>query len=255
MDLPNARRVVPRLEIVASTASTNADLVALAADPVQWPDLAVLATDDQTAGRGRLGRTWTAPAGRALAISVVVRPPGGVPADHWGWYPLLAGAALAEAVRDAGVDASVKWPNDVLVGERKLAGILAERLADGSAVVIGAGLNTLLGADELPVPTATSLAIEGAETDQDAVAAAYLERLAELTRRFASSGGDSGASGLASAVRSLCGTIGREVRVELPGGEVITGRADDLDALGRLIIATDAGPRSVAAGDVTHLRY
>lgn len=255
MDLSRSERVVRRLEQLPTTGSTNTDLLALADDPIAWPDLSVLVTGHQTAGRGRRGRVWTTPPGRCLSVSLLMRPAASLPAERWGWFPLMAGVAMAEAVRATGVDARVKWPNDVLVGGRKVSGILAERLADGSGVVIGAGVNVLLTEDELPVPTATSLALEGADVDVDALLAAWLERTAELARRLTAAGGDAEASGVAATVRGAMETIGREVAVELPDGSRLLGTAADLDADGGLVVTTEDGPRHVAAGDVTHLRY
>lgn len=177
-----------------------------------------------------------------------------VPADSLGWLPLAAGAAMTDAVRDAGTAAVLKWPNDVLVRGRKVCGILGEALGDGR-VVIGAGLNHLLTADQLPVPTATSLAIEGAVTDPDTVLAGYLARLLDLVRSLSDADGDADASGLRALVGARCATIGQEVRAELPGGEVVSGTAVEIDASGRLVIAKADGEHvPVAAADVTHLR-
>ena len=153
-----------QLRRVATTGSTNADLVALAA--AGEPAGLVLVADEQTAGRGRLGRGWTAPPGSGLTFSVLLRPHRA--AAHLGWLPLLTGLAVVEAVRSVtGVPAELKWPNDVVVrgdgGEGKLAGILAERLggpgAGAGAVVVGVGLNVSMSTDELPVHTATSLLV------------------------------------------------------------------------------------------------
>lgn len=133
--------------MVPQTGSTNADL--LEAARAGAAEGLVLVAEEQTAGRGRLGRTWSAPAGAALTFSVLLRP-AGVPPTRLGWLPLLTGVAVAAAVRaETGVPASLKWPNDVLVGERKLAGILAEAHSD--AVVVGVGLNVTLSRAELPV--------------------------------------------------------------------------------------------------------
>ena len=247
MHLPLSRAIAPDLQVVASTASTNADLLARAAD---LPDFAVLVTDDQTAGRGRLGRTWVAPPGRTLAVSVFLAAPPS------GWMPLLAGVAMARAVRSLlpapGVSGpapavGLKWPNDVQVDGDKVSGILAELAPNG--VVLGAGLNLTLTADELPTPVSTSLSLHGAEPDGllDRALAAYLAELREaLTLSPVAA---------RSAVVELCTTLGRAVRVELPGGALLEGTALDLDADGRLVVADAAGALSaVAAGDVTHVR-
>ena len=221
-----------RLQVLASTASTNA-VVADRARQGEAHGLVVVA-EQQTAGRGRLDRTWTSPPRAGLTFSVLVRPSG--PAH---WVPLLAGAGIATALREhTGVDAVLKWPNDVLVGSKKVAGLLAEAV-DG-AVVLGVGLNVTTGADELPVPEATSLLLEHATTtDRDTVLRAVLRGLT------AALGDDARSSYL-----ELCSTLGREVRLELPGGEVVTGTAERLDDDGRLVV----GGVAYAAGDVVHLR-
>lgn len=253
LELPRTAALASRLEVLAEAGSTNTELVARAVDG--WPDRAVLVTDAQTAGRGRLGRAWTAPPGTSLAISVLVRPR--VPRDRYGWLSLLAGAAMADAVRSLGGAAELKWPNDVLLGGRKVCGVLAEALPDGSGAVLGAGLNHRIPAGALPVPTATSLAVEGLPTDPDAAIAAYLGRLFALLDRLEAAGGDPERSGVRSTVEQACGTIGSRVRVLLPDGRDGTGTATGLDADGRLVVAADRDPAPlvVAAGDVTHLRY
>ena len=156
MQLPLSTAVAARLDVVEATGSTNADLRAHASDVWGWPDLSVLVTDDQTAGRGRLDRTWIAPAGTSLAISVLLRTLPDSP-DAVGWIPLIAGVAMADAVAAQlpGRDVGVKWPNDVLVEGRKISGILAE-MVDGT-VIVGSGVNTRMTELDLPVPTAKGI--------------------------------------------------------------------------------------------------
>ncbi|QWT25013.1 biotin--[acetyl-CoA-carboxylase] ligase [Subtercola sp. PAMC28395] len=274
MHLSASRSAVPRLEWLAASPSTNSALVELAsgAEAGSWPDLSVVVTDNQTAGRGRLGREWVAPAGRTLAISVLLRPSAGaaaLPFDSYGWIPLFAGVAMAEALRpfvDAGRLTSVKWPNDVQVDGLKISGILSELVPGTRDVVVGAGVNLFFAADELPVTTATSLSlVADSEFTVDGVLSAYLRELTGLYGAFVSYGGDAVASGIAQAVTAACGTVNRSVRVELPDGSVVTGTATGLDALGRLVVAPDAhadadaasitDPLVVSAGDVTHLRH
>ncbi len=220
-------------------------------------------TDDQTAGRGRRGRSWTAPAGTSLAISVLVRPvgPDGTVLDaaRFGWLSMAAGVAMTDAVAGIVPAASVgfKCPNDVLVGDRKICGVLGELLPSGDGVVIGAGVNLTMSAEELPVPTATSAIIEGAVLDglQDRVLSAYLIRLMALVERYGASGGDADASGLRAAAVERCTTLGRQVRAELPGGAELAGQAVGIDALGRLEVRLGSGRvEAIAAGDVIHLR-
>ena len=234
--------------VVPQTGSTNADLLEQARAGAA--EGLVLVAEEQTAGRGRLGRTWSAPPRAALTFSVLLRP-AGVPPSQLGWLPLLTGVAVAAAVRgQAGVPASLKWPNDVLVGERKLAGILAE--AHGDAVVVGVGLNVTPSQDELPVPTATSLFIEDAKSaDRAELLAAILTGLARRYQDWRAGPDD---AGLRQDYLRWCATIGREVRVELPGGAVLTGTAEDVDDAGRLVVRAPGNLVAVGAGDVVHVR-
>ena len=235
-----------RIEVVARTGSTNGDLLARAERGED--EGLVLVAEEQDAARGRLARSWSSPARAGLWFSVLLRP--AVPQSRMSWLSLLAGVATVRAVRrHAGVEARVKWPNDVVVEDRKLAGILAERA--GGAVVLGIGLNVSTRPDELPVPTATSLVIEGAaNTDRDPLLRAVLRELAAWYRWWTEADGDPGASGLRDAYRDISATIGREVRAELPGGRTLTGLATDVDELGRVVI----GGEPIGAGDVVHLR-
>jgi BirA family biotin operon repressor/biotin-[acetyl-CoA-carboxylase] ligase len=240
------------IAVVASTGSTNADLLAMAAEGAA--EGVVLAAEEQSAGRGRLGRTWTAPPRSGLAVSVLLRPRR--PVADLGWLPLLTGLAVAEAVRaTAGVAGTVKWPNDVLVGDRKLAGVLAER--SGEAVVVGIGLNVGLPADALPVATATSLRVEGADVDGAAsrheVLCALLDRLGARYRGW-DAGGDGPGEELWTAYVAASATVGSAVRAELPGGGTVEGDAVDVDRHGRLVVRTPDGRVPVSAGDVVHLR-
>jgi len=278
MNLPLSEALTPRLEWLPSVESTNDALRerATGADAAGWPDLAAVVTDTQTKGRGRLGREWVAPAGKCLAVSVLLRPRTSsgqaLSPDALGWLPLIAGAAMTSAIRSlvvaaadsSAVDASqvgLKWPNDVLVDGRKVCGILGELLPD-SSVVLGAGVNLSLSPLQLPVPTATSLTIEGifdelpADELLDRVLAAYLANFRRLYSSFVEHDGDAVGSGLHADVSELCTTIGRPVRAELPGDSEIIGTARRIDAAGRLEIQQegDGGLVLVSAGDVTHLK-
>lgn len=236
--------------VVESTGSTNADLAGQAREGAV--EGTVLVAEEQVAGRGRLGRTWTAPARSGLAVSVLLRP--APPVTTHGWLPLLFGVAAASAVRRlAEVDVRLKWPNDLLVGDRKLAGVLAERVED--AVVVGMGLNVSLRADELPVQTATSLAIqEAACLDRDPLLRAVLREVESHYADWAEAGGDADMAGLRAAYQASSATIGREVRVELPGGRFLTGRATGVDEAGRLRLTAGGEQHTLSAGDVVHLR-
>lgn len=247
-----------QVDVVQRTGSTNSDLVARAAEG-KAEEGTVLVAEEQTAARGRLDRHWTAPARSGLSFSVLLRP-AGVPVARWGWLPLLTGVAVATGLsRTAGVDTALKWPNDLLVTvggeERKAAGILAE-LAGDDGVVIGVGINVSLRADELPVPTAGSLALAGAvSTDRDPLLRGVLRSLEDWYGRWRAAGGDPAVSGLQETYAAGCATLGRTVRAELPGGGALVGEAVAVDGDGRLVLATEAGVRKpVGAGDIVHVR-
>lgn len=248
MDLPRSTALVPQLVVLDRAASTNATLAEWAAREPQLPAYSTVVTDDQQSGRGRAGRSWSALPGTSLAISVLV-----IPAANAEWTPLVAGLAAVEATRQLGVASSLKWPNDVLVDGRKLCGILCEALPEGRGVVVGAGINCGMAADQLPVAEATSLRIAGAAAwDPDTVVAAYLTRLVAACTRLL----QRDAAPLArEAVSAVMSTLGAVVRVYLPGDQVLEGTAVELDEGGRLVVQQRARRAVVAAGDVVHLRY
>jgi BirA family transcriptional regulator, biotin operon repressor / biotin---[acetyl-CoA-carboxylase] ligase len=241
--------------VVAETGSTNEDLIAAARDGAA--EGRVLVAERQTRGRGRLGRSWQSEPGAALTFSVLLRP-AGVPPSARGWLPLLAGVAVTAGIRaQTGLDVSLKWPNDVLAGPApgKLAGILAEQTGD--AIVVGTGLNVFARPDDLPQATATSLVELGASAvDREELLAAILREFEHWYRRWADgeSPGDAVASGLRAEYLRGCATIGKQVRVELPGGAIVSGRACDVDGAGRLLVAADDTVEPVSAGDVVHVR-
>lgn len=250
------------IEVVDEASSTNAVLAARARDGA--PDGLVVVADHQRAGRGRLDRTWESPAGTAVTFSLLLRPT--VPARSWPWLPLLTGYAVDKALtalvgsQDAAAPVvGVKWPNDVLIGERKVAGILVERIEtpDGPAAVVGVGINVNLRADELPVPHATSLEIElGRSVDRTDVLIDVLAGIREAYDVWAA-GGEVRDARLAESYAAACVTVGRTVRVDLPDGSVLEGLASGIDADGRLLVRA-GGPggveQAVAAGDVVHVR-
>lgn len=241
------------MQVTARTGSTNADVITASADVEAWPHLSVLLTTDQTAGRGRLDRSWTAAPGTALAVSVVLRV-SGIPMAARGWIPLIAGAAMTRAVagqvRGSGHSASLKWPNDVLIDGLKVSGILAEVTVDPDTIVVGAGVNTTMSKADLPVTTAVSFAALGLECDDDGLLADYLTALDEQLTALAASGGDAARSGVHAEIEALCGTVGSEVTVALPGGTTLAGTAEHIDVDGRLVV----DGRAVSAGDVVHVR-
>ncbi len=240
--LPALRRALApdgwRVEVLSETASTNA-VVAERARSGEPPGLVVVA-EAQTAGRGRLDRSWVSPPRAGLTFSVLLRPD--LPPAQWPWLPLWGGLAVATALRDRiGVDAELKWPNDVLVQGRKLCGLLAE-VPEPGALVLGIGLNVTTTEQELPHAQATSLALAGARTtDRDTVLRAVLRSLTTVLA-------DQDVA--RQAYRERCTTVGRTVRVELPADRTVEGVAEAVDEAGRLVVDGIA----YGAGDVVHLR-
>jgi BirA family biotin operon repressor/biotin-[acetyl-CoA-carboxylase] ligase len=257
MHLPLSTAVLAHLDQADEVGSTNHELMARAVRG-EVTHLAGLVTTNQTAGRGRLGREWIAPPGKTLAISVLLAP-AGASIESLAWVPLIGGLAMARAVRSLVSDREVtlKWPNDVQIEGMKVAGLLSELVADGSGVVIGAGLNLTIERDELPTAVSTSLLLESANPGVDLALSSYLAELTALYAQFASGGLDAVHSGIADAVRAECSTIGRRVRVELPGDGSLFGTAETVDDQGQLVVKDHANGslQHVAAGDVTHLRY
>jgi len=236
------------VEFHDSIPSTNDRARELAAEGAA--DVAVVAAE-QTGGRGRLDREWTAPRGGVYA-SILLRPD--VPPAQVPVFTLAAAVAVATAAREAGVDAGIKWPNDVLVasddadgGARKLAGILTEMEGEAdrfSWLVVGIGVNVDVDADALP-PEGTSVSIEGGTADRRAFAQRVLEGFHDLVS------GD--LSEVLPAWRERALTLGERVRVDTPSGEV-EGVARDVEFPGALLVDTDDGEVRVTAGDCEHLR-
>lgn len=276
-DFSRAASLASKFEYVDETGSTNTDLIAAAGrlgDVDALPDFTVRVAGFQTAGRGRSAREWIAPAGSSLFVSILLRPTPAIAPDSFAWLPLLAGLALRNAVARLGGDAlasagrevAVKWPNDVLIsepdaaefgGHRKVAGVLSELLPDLSGVVVGAGLNLTQVRDQLPVETATSLALNGIAATPEAALEAYLAEFRPLYAAFVAASGDAVASGLREAVVERCASVGRRVRVILPGDVERYGSAKGIDSTGRLTVLFDgeSAATSVAAGDIVHLRH
>jgi BirA family transcriptional regulator, biotin operon repressor / biotin---[acetyl-CoA-carboxylase] ligase len=247
------------VEVVPTTASTNSDLLARA-DAGAGSGL-VLVAQEQTAGRGRLDRTWESPPGTGLTFSVLVEP--WTDRGAWGWLPLLSGLAVAEAIRErSGLTAGLKWPNDVLIDERKVAGVLVQVTADARRAVVGIGINTHLGQQDLPIPEATSLMLAGADeagADRSGLLRAVLLRLAA---RLGAGGGAGGAAAppapepaAMADYRRRCVTLGRHVDVAGAVGRHVRGVAADVADDGSLVVDVDGdGVAHVASGDVVHVR-
>ena len=236
------------LRVVASTGSTNADVAAAAQQGV--PQGLVEIAESQTAGRGRLDRQWTSPPRAGLTFSVLLRPT--TARQTWSWLPLLAGLAVRRAVvAVTEVEPDLKWPNDLLVGGRKLAGLLAE--VHGDAVVLGVGLNVSTRAEEL-LPTAASLATAGAEVlDRDTLLRAILRELGSGYDAWTLRSG--GAEQIRDEYVRHCRTVGSALRVALAGGGVVEGTGVDVDGEGRLVVRlADGSQQTLSSGDVEHVR-
>jgi len=256
---PSVLALVSELNFVETTGSTNADLIASAPDR---PDLSVLVADYQSAGKGRAGREWVAPAGSSLFVSILVKPSDAFGPASFSWLPLMAGLAMqrtvAELIGKPKQHVGLKWPNDVLVGTKKISGVLSELLPDLSGVVIGAGLNLNQSVDELPIEAATSIAIEtGTAASRNAALEIYLKNFTALYSELKAATGSALASGLRNQVVEACVSIGLPVRVILPGDQEKFGKAIGIDDIGRLIVQPEDSSEvfAVAAGDIVHLRH
>ena len=262
---------IARLDVVDSTGSTNADLLRwVTVDPSAWPDMSVLTAEYQTAARGRLDRHWEAPPLRSVSVSVVLRPANAegrpLPTQSYSWLSLIGALALRETLLEtAGLPAELKWPNDVLVRGKKIAGILAQLgpMVDGSVppVILGTGLNVTLRQEDLPVPTATSVVLEAPRTaDRTELLKSYLSHFAVLYRSFCNADGDpaaglAGGPSLHKRIEAVMTTLGKQVRAQLPGDHEIIGHASRLDEYGSLLVVDrESREHVVTAGDVVHLR-
>lgn len=229
--------------MVEVTGSTQNDL-SHSVDQESAPDGSVLIANFQNSGRGRLDRTFTAPASSALTLSFYLTPQ--VDKTEWSYLPLLTGlsAVLSLKKLDPRKKISLKWPNDILADGKKLGGILAE--ATSAGVVIGLGVNVAMTQDQLPVAHATSLLLEDfAELDRNQIAVEFLNTFTDLYKRW-QAGED-----LRHLYLENCETLGLDIRAELPDGSVLIGKACDISRTGELIL--ESGLR-VSVGDVIHLR-
>jgi BirA family biotin operon repressor/biotin-[acetyl-CoA-carboxylase] ligase len=252
------RSTWPRPTVVATTGSTNDDLEVLARDGA--PEGTCISADEQTAGRGRLDRTWVSPPGSGLWVSILVRP-GDIPVERLSWLPLIAGVAVSDALREAsGVRAELKWPNDLVAiaaacggsdGPRKLGGILSALVPGagdhGSAVILGIGINVDMGGRDLPITQATSVLLEGGNLDRSALLAALLISLEHRLAQWRSGDGS-----VEEDYRTRCATIGRLVDVELPNGNRVSGVVAGIDDDGHLLVSDGESSSTITAGDVVH---
>ena len=228
--------------MVDLTASTQSDLAELV-NSKSVKSGEVIVTEFQSAGRGRLERTFEAPTHSALLFSLYIEPKRR--RSDWGFISHLAALSMHEVISsDLPIKTSLKWPNDILIGDKKVAGLLAQQIGDG--VIVGIGLNVAMGADELPVPTATSLALAGSKNlDRNLLLSAFLNHFEIIFKEW-----DSG-SDFSEEYCQISSTLGRQVRVEVLGRDSIEGKAVAITAQGALILSDGA---EVNVGDVVHLR-
>jgi BirA family biotin operon repressor/biotin-[acetyl-CoA-carboxylase] ligase len=240
-------------EYLEQTGSTNKDLLSKAEG---LPEFYVLATDFQLTGKGRMDRSWEASPGSSVMASILLRPRFSQ-SSGIGWLSLLTALAITRAVSDLGLAPKIKWPNDVLIGEKKVSGILAEAATDLSCVVIGFGINVNQSTQQLPVDSATSLFLlleNAGSVNRDQLLAAVIENIKQLYVDLSSTSGDAQVSGLRKAILEISATVGNQVSVEFPDGRKVLGLAKDIDETGRLVVVTQNETLSVSAGDVLHLR-
>jgi BirA family transcriptional regulator, biotin operon repressor / biotin---[acetyl-CoA-carboxylase] ligase len=251
MEYPLSAQIAAGFEYLEQTGSSNQDLLEKANT---LPEFYVLATDFQTAGRGRMQRSWEAAAGSSIMASILLRPrfsnPSGI-----GWLSLMAALAIGRSLESTGVDCSIKWPNDVLISDKKVSGILAEASSNLDEVVIGFGINVFQAKNELPFDQATSLAIEtNVAVSRDQLLASVIQNIKDLYQQLSAFDGDAEGSGLRTQLIKASATIGNQVSVQLPGEKKIIGFAKDIDSAGRLVLVSNDQTLTVSAGDVIHLR-
>ena len=263
------------VRVYPSIDSTNLEAMRLLKDAqlsASLGELSAVLTLNQTGGKGRLNRSWSAPAGSCLATTIIVRPRAGarpIAAEAYHWATQIAALAVVDIWRARGARvAGLKWPNDILVSGSKGCGILATLIteADGTfSIAVGVGQNLNMTPEQLPVATATSLSIaSGSAVDNQGVAADMLEGFARYWGAFCAAGadpeqswnkhlGDNGGS-LLDRVRACMVTLGTDVSVHLPDGSRVNGRAVDMDSEGRLVVEAEGRRRVFDVGDVEHLR-
>lgn len=237
MDLNLSSANSSRLVFFEQIGSTNQFLLDSAYDLQQWPDGSVVCAAEQTSGVGRNNRSWQSPAGESLSLSILIRKPSG--ASHW--YGMLLAMALTRSLVEQGADAGLKWPNDVLVGERKISGLLGQAAAD--YLVVGLGLNL----HSVAVEGSTSISEIGLDPDFDMQMAAILKEFSKLRAQYELSG----LAAILDELRAISLTLGKRVRVTIEDG-IIEGFATEIDEQGRLVL--NDGEHVISAGDIFHLR-
>ena len=236
--------------VLESVASTNDEVIArLQSQPVNVPvNVIVVTADEQTQGRGRLQRDWSSPKGAGIALSI------GSPLSTYSMepstIPLVVGVAVIEALNEFGVNANLKWPNDIIfVSEanavRKVGGILLQRI--GEHVVVGVGLNVSLNTGELPTETATSLSLEGYEISREELIVSIVSNLEKLAL--------DNSEIWRTKYLETCATLGSQVRVILADGSQTEGHATQISQAGGLIVEVEGAAIEVTVGDIEHLRH
>jgi len=243
-----------RVKVVEETGSTQSDISEnVRSGRARSGD--VLVAEYQSNGRGRLDRNFIAAPRTALLFSLFYLLPQKIGVDgNLGWLPLLASQAvhaslLSFAPRDSDISLSLKWPNDVVINEKKVAGLLCERVTseDGAGVVIGIGINVSMTSQELPVSTASSLALEGFyNLDRENLLVSILQNLTSYLKRW-----EFGDEALVQQYIACSSTIGRAVRAEMPAGVVHESKAVGVDKTGALILEDNT---VISVGDIIHLR-
>ena len=229
--------------MVEVTGSTQDDLYQLASSGTAIPKT-ILASEYQSSGRGRLDRTFEAAPHSALTFSIYIEPK--VEKGEWAFLTLLAGLSVHEALHtlDPQISVGIKWPNDLMIGDKKFVGMIAQATSKG--VILGIGINVGMTQAELPVENATSLALEEfAELDRNVILAAIINHFEINLEMW-----ENDQSFLAQ-YRSASITIGRDVEVTLPGGEIVKSRAIGISNAGGLMLEDGS---EVTVGDVVHLR-
>lgn len=269
------------VRVLKYTDSTNDDARALLSDPdpsvrAALGELSIIATDDQRAGHGRLDRRWVTPPGTALAVTVIVRPHAGLgqslAPENYHWLNLIMGLSVREVLQDLGVEAKLKWPNDVIAGGKKCCGVLAQLIlepagknpagtaATAMSIAVGAGINLNMTSAQLPTETSTSASVQlGHPVNTEQVLIRLLEVFARRYRTFCGVGGDperagAGEPSLLEQAREHTLTLGAEVAVHLPDGRTVTGLAEDIDVQGRLLVREGKSLTAYSVGDIEHLR-
>ncbi len=236
------------LQVIESVGSTNDVVAALALDN-PGALLVACTADEQTAGRGRLDRTWTSPFGAGVALSVAF--PAGAIAHSATLIPLHFGLLAVRALSDCGAVVQLKWPNDIVIdgeveGLRKLGGILSTKTNE--LVIVGVGINFSLDENELPTQSASSLSLEGFSVSREEFLGRFLSLIWEVLSA------DTGNDGWLEDYKTVCSTLGREVTVHQADGTHYLAHATGIDEHGGLVISRDGKPEVVTVGDIVHLR-